>query len=81
MTTLRFYTRQGCPLCDEALEQVRPIAAKVKAEVEIIDVDLDLALLEIYDHRVPVLESVTGEVIDEGAFDPKIIARYLRNHG
>ena len=38
--------------------------------LEVIDVDLDLALLERYDARVPVLiDPSSGAVLMEGVFD------------
>ncbi len=80
VTGIRFLTRQGCPLCNEALAVVRPIAAAAGYEIEIIDIDLDLALLERYNDRVPVLEAAPGDVIDEGRIDPEIVARHLREH-
>lgn len=65
MTSLSFYTRQGCPLCDEALAVVRGAAQDVGVPVEVIDVDLDLQLLERYNERVPVVE-LEGEILAEG---------------
>ncbi len=63
--TIRFYTRQGCPLCEDALVLVREFATEVGSPVEVIDIDLDLALLDAYNERVPVVE-YRGEVIAEG---------------
>ena len=76
MTSIRFYTRQGCPLCNEALEMLEPIAKKHNRAVEVIDIDLDLALLETYNERVPVIES-NGNVIAEGIVDAGSIHAYL----
>jgi glutaredoxin len=60
-SNLRFLTRQGCHLCEDALDLLRGIP------LEIVDVDLDLTLLEQYDERVPVLlDPATGIVLLEG---------------
>jgi ABC-type uncharacterized transport system ATPase subunit len=82
MTTVSFYTRQGCPLCDEALVVVAPIVKAMHASLEIVDIDLDLSLLERYNERVPVIE-VAGEVLAEGRVEGsralrKKFARALR---
>lgn len=61
-TSLRFLTRQGCHLCEDALQLLRGIP------LEIVDVDLDLTLLEQYDERVPVLLDASGDVVLEGRF-------------
>lgn len=79
MKTVRFLTRQGCPLCDEAYRVVAPLAAKRGVAVEICDVDLDLRLLGRYDHRVPVLlDPKTGDVLAEGHFGRREVERALR---
>lgn len=79
MKTVRFLTRQGCPLCDEAYRVVVPLASKHGIAVDIRDVDLDLRLLGRYDHRVPVLlDPETGEVLAEGRMRRKDVIRALR---
>lgn len=65
MTTVNFYTRQGCQLCDEVFAVVAPMVDDAGATLEVIDVDLDLGLLERYNDRVPVVE-FDGEVLAEG---------------
>ena len=79
MPTVRFYTRVGCPLCDKALRQVEPLAERNGLDVEIIDIDLDLRLLEVYNHRVPVIEAPDGSVIDEGIVDVSALKRTFKN--
>lgn len=61
---VRIFTRQGCPLCDKGIAA----AAEVFGEgnIELIDVDLDLALMELYTDRVPVIETLEGDLIAEG---------------
>lgn len=54
-------TRQGCHLCEDALALFDGVP------LEIVDIDLDLELLALYDERVPVLvDAKTGEVLLEG---------------
>jgi glutaredoxin len=77
--SIRFFTRVGCPLCDKALEQVQPLARRHGIDVEIVDIDLDMGLLERYNHRVPVIEAADGSVIDEGNVDDSVLAAGLKN--
>ena len=58
-------TRKGCHLCESALAELRSRGV----EPELIDIDLDPALLRIYDFRVPVLMA-EGRVAGEGIFEP-----------
>ena len=78
MTTVDFYTRQGCPLCDEAFAVVAPMVEHAGATIGVIDIDLDLGLLERYNERVPVVE-VDGEVLAEGPIaSPRQLRKKLK---
>ena len=50
-----FYTRSHCPLCEEMLLEVSPIARARGFALDIVDIDGDPALVERYGHKVPVL--------------------------
>jgi predicted thioredoxin/glutaredoxin len=54
-------TRQGCHLCDQALDAIRALGV----EPELADVDADPELHALYDWRVPVV-MVDGRVVAEG---------------
>ena len=47
------------------------------ANLELVDVDLDLVLLQQYDDRVPVIEDRNGRVIDEGIIDRGTLQAYV----
>ena len=79
MPFIRFFTRAGCPLCDKALNRVNSLARRYGVDVEIIDIDLDLDLLERYNHRVPVIEDANGSVIDEGIVDASVLSAGIKN--
>jgi glutaredoxin len=49
--SLVLVTRQGCHLCDEALDLLHELGA----EPQLADVDTDDRLYDLYDWRVPVL--------------------------
>jgi predicted thioredoxin/glutaredoxin len=65
-------TRQGCHLCEEALEQLRELGL----DVLVRDVDQDAELFRLYDFRVPVV--LHGDrVIAEGKIDLPALKRAL----
>ena len=49
------YTRAGCPLCEEAKEQMAPLLREYGASLREVDVDVDPVLLERYTNDVPVI--------------------------
>ncbi len=72
---LTFLTRQGCPICDEALELVRRYA---RGSVDVVDVDHDLDLLERYNELVPVVLDTTGRVLATGPLSSGKVKRLVR---
>jgi glutaredoxin len=54
-------TRHGCHLCDEALELLRSFGH----EPQLVDVDQDDRLHDLYDWRVPVV-LIDDRVVAEG---------------
>ena len=65
-------TRQGCHLCDQALQVLREMGR----EPELADVDADDELFRLYDWRVPVV-LVDGVVAAEGKVDRDRLERAL----
>ena len=63
-------TRQGCSLCDEALDLLRELGH----EPELADVDADDRLHDLYDWRVPVV-LVDDKVVAEGKITADLLAR------
>lgn len=59
--SLVLVTRQGCHLCDEALEHLRSLGH----DPLVADVDADDRLHDLYDWRVPVV-LLDGRVVAEG---------------
>ena len=52
---LTLISRSFCHLCSDMEAALAPLAAEFGAEVEVLDVDDDPALVERYDELVPVL--------------------------
>ncbi len=62
---IEFITRQGCTICEEALETVHGIAERLGVPVHIRDVDEEPGLAD-FSERVPVVLSASGQVLAEG---------------
>jgi len=63
-------TREGCHLCDQALAELRALGH----EPELVDVDADERLHDLYDWRVPVV-LVDGRVVAEGKVSQEQLLR------
>jgi Glutaredoxin-like domain (DUF836) len=77
MTALVVYSRQGCHLCEQLIEELLPIV-RGRLEVEVRDVDSRADWLREYHSRVPVVE-YDGTVICQYHLDPDALKRILSN--
>ncbi|MBS0375121.1 MAG: glutaredoxin family protein [Proteobacteria bacterium] len=68
MSRLRLYSREGCGLCEELLQELAPWAAAHGTAIEQVDVDADTDSRRRYGHRVPVL-TLDGETVCSGRLD------------
>ena len=69
------YSRQGCHLCEELIEELMPLV-RGRAAVEVKDVDTDSVLVARYGNRVPVVE-IGGNRLCEFRLDPDAVIRAL----
>ena len=77
--SLRFLTRAGCHLCDEARPIVASAAARNGLRVVEIDIDADDRLLAEYGLRIPVILGPDGQVLAEGPItEGRALRRALR---
>jgi glutaredoxin len=65
-------TRQGCHLCEEALNLLRGLGVEPEQD----DVDADDDLHRLYDWRVPVV-LVDGRIVGEGKIEREQLERAL----
>ncbi|MEE8489652.1 MAG: glutaredoxin family protein [Acidimicrobiia bacterium] len=76
--SIRFLTRPGCHLCDDARPLVKWAAMKVGVVIDEIDVDDDDTLLSLYGMRIPVVLGPGDEVLAEGVIgDRRALERVL----
>jgi len=69
MTAVIVYSRQGCHLCEEAMDAIVALSsAGFHFELREVDIESDEALLRSYLELIPVVE-VDGEVVSELRLD------------
>jgi glutaredoxin len=74
---LVLYTRPGCHLCEQALEELVELHDEgYRFELREVDIDSDDALLRRMLERIPVLE-LNGEVVSELALDQTCVRARL----
>jgi hypothetical protein len=72
--------RPDCGLCEEALDVLRRLSRRKPLDIERVDVTRDMALLDRYVVRVPVLVVRDAE-LDVAGIDDAAIARWLDEVG
>ena len=75
MTPLRVYSRPGCHLCEQLLEDLMPLV-RGRAEIEVVNIDDDVELAREYGTRIPVLE-FAGRFVCQYALDESAIRAIL----
>lgn len=67
---VRFYTRDGCSLCDKIEPELQHLADAGTITLETIDIAGDAALEEAYGTRIPVVD------VEDGPFLEGRISKY-----
>ena len=80
MIRVRLMERPDCGLCEEALGVLRRLSRRTPLDIERVDVTRDVALLDRYVVRVPVLVVDEAE-LDVAGIDDAAIARWLDEIG
>lgn len=75
MKTIDVYSRRGCHLCEQLLEELLPLVRE-RLEVVVHDVDTRDDWQAAYDTRVPVVE-FDGEFVCQYRLDRDALARIL----
>lgn len=76
MREIIVYSRQGCHLCEEMLQQVEPLC-RGKANIVVRDVDTRSDWLDAYGIEVPVL-LLDGREVCRYEFDRQVFIERLR---
>jgi thiol-disulfide isomerase/thioredoxin len=77
VSVVKFLTRTGCHLCDEARPLVLEAAKRLRIEVVELDIDDDDDLVREFGLRVPVVIGDDGEVLAEGTIERRALSKAL----
>jgi hypothetical protein len=75
---VKFLTRSGCHLCDEARPLVEREVIRRGGALEVVDIDGDDGLTRDFGIRVPVVLGPGDVVLAEGVIEPRSLRRTLR---
>lgn len=78
---VRFLTRPGCHLCEDAYPLVFREAQKAGVTLEVFDIETDDTVLSEFGMRIPVVLGPDGEVLAEGQIERRALRRALRRTG
>lgn len=76
MATVTVYSRQGCHLCEQLIEELLPMI-RGRLDLDVRDIDTDPDWHERFWQDIPVVE-YDGEVICRHFLDPAVITGILR---
>lgn len=71
-----FYTKQGCPLCQEARRMLGSLGRRYPMRVTEVDITSDEALFRRYRDAIPVVE-VDGRLTLGGRIDEAELRQWL----
>jgi len=78
MPDLLLYSRPDCHLCEEAAKLLKRVAPLL--QVDVMDIEDDLALIERYGDRVPVLHRIHDGSELGWPFDEHVLLEFLNKH-
>lgn len=73
---VKFYTRNGCPLCDKGKKAIMELKEQWNFQYEEYDIDQSDDLTERYGLMIPVVE-IDGEEVQFGIIDKSFINEAL----
>lgn len=79
MNLVTIFSRQGCHLCDDAHKTLQSMQAELGFEIEVIDIDQNQDLVNLYSDQVPVIH-IDGQHHDFYKVDPERFRSSLEKH-
>jgi hypothetical protein len=73
------YSRAGCGLCEEMLEELAALPSAQGIPIDVVDVDGLPDARARYGHKIPVL-IFAGEILCHGRLDPEEVDKTVRFH-
>lgn len=77
MTAWTVYTRSGCSLCEQLIEDLARVLGAAAAQVELIDIADNPELEEKYGRRIPVLLA-DGDFVCNYRLDEDRVRAYMQ---
>jgi glutaredoxin len=78
MLTITLYSKEGCPLCEEAKGLLRQLSGRYPHRLEEIYISSDRALLSQYRTTIPVVRIGDDEMA--APIDKEALADFLKAH-
>lgn len=79
MNTVTLYSRIGCHLCEDAETILKSLQGELSFALEVIDIDKDPSLINLYSDQVPVIH-IDGIHHDFYKVDPVRFRSSLEKH-
>ena len=79
MVRVNFYYKEGCWLCDAALETLNGLSEKFGIELTRIDIDSDEETYELYRFDIPVLEFADGSALHSRIRKKELLKKLKEN--
>jgi len=79
MVRLTLYYKDGCWLCDTAQEMLNGLKERYGIKVNMVNIDLDDELYDLYRFDIPVLEFRDGTILN-GRVKKKDLLRKIREN-
>ena len=76
--TVNFYTKEGCHLCEVALEIIDLVAEKIDFQFNSIDITKDEELMMKFDIEIPVIE-IDKEIVFVHKVDKQKLISILKS--
>ncbi len=73
------YSRPGCGLCEEMLEELAALPSAQGIPIDVVDVDRKPETRARYGHKIPVL-LFAGEILCHGRLDPEEVDKTVSFH-
>jgi glutaredoxin len=79
MNVVTIYSRLGCHLCEDAEATLISLQNELSFDIEVIDIDKDPELVNLYSDQVPVIH-IDGNHHDFFRVDPERFRSSLEKH-
>jgi Glutaredoxin-like domain (DUF836) len=73
------YSRPGCGLCEEMLEELAALPSAQGIPIDVVDIDRETEAKARYGHKIPVL-MLAGEILCHGRLDPEEVDKTVSFH-